>query len=546
MNTSRLTNVAAQVYATLNTPRSLALLILLRNGEWDQLVAMRVDPRNYLEGPWGARAFASDSQATDFLRKSPLLGTERGRRESAEKTFSVCEEQCFATNQFLRLLEFPSIHESVAETAYRGILSRARKIARRILGPVPDDIEPSFGPGTSFELKGAAFSTLPDKLTIIPTATPECLDVFEHYFWPSSWGRERLELGLPLPGTSRGNRFSTVPKDSTTHRGICIEPLGNLWIQLGIGRYLKRRLSNVGISVAKTSAPACPIQRLQSARSVEDGQVAHRRMARLGSLDDRWATIDLSNASDTVAFELVRAVLPPDWFRLLCSARSPFTFFRGKWHRLEKFSSMGNGFTFELETLLFACLISATTGLKVGQELFVYGDDILVPGTAAHDTLAVLRMSGFTPNPSKSFHCGPFRESCGGDFFSGYPVRSYFSKGTLESPLEWVAMHNSLLERLGPAGQGALERIVREIPTPLRLFGPSHLGDIVLHGRRPRAVIRRDQIAYIHAIRTQSTSIPLDRWGSLHLTAALLGCASTGVNPRGRVTGWSKHLVSVS
>jgi hypothetical protein len=488
-----------------------------------------MDPRNFLEGCIGAEAFRKDAQATDFLRKSPLLPVKLDRKKAARDTFWECEKQCFATNQFLDLLRYPSTTESVAETRLRQILLKAAKIAKRILGPVPDTLEGVFGPGTSFELKGQAYSTLADKMWITPHVTEACMPVFEHLYWPTLWGRERLRFGLPLPATCRGNRFTTVPKDATKDRGICVEPLGNLWAQLGIGRYLKRRLADVGLRVARSRAPDCPIQRMQAAQPLT-GQEIHQRLAREGSSLGSWATIDLSNASDTVALELVRWVIPPDWFELLYACRSHNTLLDGSWVRLDKFSSMGNGFTFELETLLFASILEATTGARTGQDLFVYGDDIVIPGQFGLDAMAILRACGFSPNMQKSFLSGPFRESCGGDFFSGWHVRPYSANGTLRSPLEWVAMHNELLRRWGPTL--AAKRCVDAVPLKLRVFGPKYLGHRVFWGK-PHRTWFEDGCEWVATIRSSVRGIPLERWGTeFTLCLALLGASSRGLVPR--------------
>jgi len=115
--------------------------------------------------------------------------------------------------------------------------------------------------------------------------------------------------------------------------------------------------------------------------------------------------------------------------------RSPKTFFKGQWHVLEKFSSMGNGYTFELETVIFSAITAAVhemvTGeaAKLHQNVFVYGDDIICKTDVSLDVIAALRWFGFSLNERKSFVSGPFRESCGGDYFNGVPVRAHFFEG---------------------------------------------------------------------------------------------------------------------
>lgn len=553
-----LRKVAMSLYEHLNTPRSLSCFLLLKYGssplDGDQLVTLTTDPRNYMDTTVGAELFRRDTQATDFLRKSPLVITSFDLKKRALDVFHECEAQCKVTNEFLGLLQLRTQASNIPVCdEIRRILDGARKIAGRILGSIPDDLPGRFGPGTSAELKGSTYATVADKLLTKPFVTPDCQALFEHEFWRTHWGRSRLVAGLPLPGTIRGNRFTTVPKDSKSLRGICVEPLGNLWVQLGIGGYLKRRLAGVGLKVGRSSVPQDPIQRLSAAPS-SDGQSFHRNLAREGSVRGEWCTIDLSNASDTVATELVRWVLPPDWFELLYACRSPKTFINGSWVHLEKFSSMGNGFTFELESLIFAAILAAGLGLKVGRDCFVYGDDIVIPGTSGRDAMAILRAVGFTPNGKKSFIDGPFRESCGGDYFLGTDVRSVYAKASFESPVEWVALHN-LIRRKWPQFGAVLHRIVERLPTRLRVFGPEFLGDSVLHADTYRTITRKGDRykwqRYVAAIVVDPVKVPLDRWSpEMVITTILCGARSNrGVGfltPRGGPAGYRIRLASVS
>lgn len=552
---SSLRKVATALYCFLDTPKALACEIAMRYEEYGELAAMAASPNHYLEGPWGAEKYRRDAQACDLLRKSPLLPIKgNDRKRNAEEAFEDSESQCFGTNKVLRdLYCSPGVGEEPYQERLRHILCRAEKIAARILGPLPTALNGRFGPGTSFELKGQAFSTFADKLWITPLASPAALALFEHEFWPTLWGRVRLEQGLPLPGVIPGNRFTTVPKDAIKDRGICVEPLGNLWAQLGVGGFMKRRLANVGIKVDRSYKPDDPLLALTKLRE-PDGQTLHRLMARKGSMDDGIATIDLSNASDTVAFWLVRWVIPSDWFELLSSLRSPRTLFRKEWRRLEKFSSMGNGFTFELETLIFVSIIAACCDLKVGEELFCYGDDIILPKQHSREAMAILQACGFTPNMKKSFVEGPFRESCGGDYFSGYDVRSCFADGTFGSPLEWVALHNNLRQRY-PRATLALKRCVDAIPTRLQLWGPPHLGDVVLHETpakgwgRARTWMCKEHtgVRWLATIKAQPLRIPIDRWGEeFIIPLMLLGAKSSGIVPRDAIQGYCITKTSVS
>lgn len=360
----------------LNTPIALSVYLQIKAHEWDDLALRWVDPRNYPEGVFNALRYRSDVQAVDLLRKYPLP-TTFDRREAAIRTFEVSETACYQTNEFILRLDRSSCN--AFERGIDRFLRRCQKTMARWLGPIPASLEGRFGPGTCVEYEGAQAPTVPDKIGLTPTATPDALPYFLWEYNRTLWGAERWKHRLSPPQVTRGNRFATVPKDGKTDRSISIEPLGNLWLQLGIGSYLKRRCSYIGLPALKPDNR----ERIPGlVESSEDAQAVHRRLL-YRCRREGFSTIDLSSASDTVATELIRRLLPPDWFRLLDDCRSKWTLVpskRGKaWYKLEKFSSMGNGFTFELETLVFSVLLSVAFGLKPGVDLWVFGDDIIVP-----------------------------------------------------------------------------------------------------------------------------------------------------------------------
>lgn len=154
-----------------------------------------------------------------------------------------------------------------------------------------------------------------------------------------------------------------------------------------------------------------------------DDQRLNQRLA-AKAFKDRLATIDLKNASNSVSTSLVELLLPPDWFAYLDSIRTKWTELEGKGIRLEMFSSMGNGFTFELESLIFWAICRSITPYEVG----IYGDDIIVPQDSASEVIGVLEACGFTVNTSKSFLSGCFFESCGKHYFMGVDVTPLYWK----------------------------------------------------------------------------------------------------------------------
>lgn len=514
---------AVKCFTGLNTPRALTAFLMLKHGEWDQLVKLRVDPSYYLDSPFGAEALKRDLQATDLLRKCQGLNTSFDTEAAAVETFWQSEKQCHRTNIRLERHLAPRI-TTESEGWLDNFITSVQNVVARWLGPLPEHLEGAFGPGTVFEANtwDDAFrcKTVGDKLSNIPSVTSGAREIFSHYFWDTSWGRHFLlnSYQHALPSV-RGNRFTTVDKDASTDRGICIEPSANVFLQLAVGRVMKRRLKRAGIDL-------------------ETGQETHRRLAKFASETGNYATIDLKAASDTVASSLVKLFMEktPLWYDLLASLRSPATRVNERWVRLEKFSSMGNGFTFELETLIFAaiCYTACRGGENVdlGRGIWVYGDDIIVPHEFAPDVLAALRYFGFTPNGSKTFVAGSFRESCGGDYFMGYDVRPYQLKEFPNAPQEWISVANGLYRRW-PNSCRRFDRLYRarfnslgNIPVAIRrLTGPSALGDLVIN--TPEDLWRykvKWQQRWFKCYKPRSRGVPSSKYHpSVQLAVALYG-----------------------
>jgi len=201
----------------------------------------------------------------------------------------------------------------------------------------------------------------------------------------------------------------TVPKKSDIDRCACKEPDINMFLQKGVGAHIRKRLRRFGIDL--------------------NDQSRNRELAREGSLLGTLATLDLSSASDSITIETVRQLLPSEWFLYLNDIRSQAVSIDGELHRTEMFSSMGNGFTFELESLIFWALMRATSYFEgIPGVISVYGDDIIIPSTLFPMGSWVLRLFGFSVNPKKSFHEGPFRESCGGHYYNGIDVTPFYLK----------------------------------------------------------------------------------------------------------------------
>lgn len=542
-----ITEHAQEIFAGLESSSALSSYMLLKYEEWDQLASRSLDPAAYLDkfgnaflfknrsSGRGVDCYRRDVAAVDLLRKTPMLPTSFNKAKVATDAFYHAERQCFASNERLSKFLYHSFSDS--ELPQHHLLDVARKKIRSWLGKAPTHVDGRFGPGATLLDKGKR-TTVPDKMTSRPALTSSALGFL--FPWSETfWARAQSDLrGTPV--FVPGNRFTTVPKDGTKDRGIAIEPSLNVFYQLGLGQLIKKRLNRAGIDLL-------------------DGQAKHRALARQASVTGEYATIDLSNASDTVCRVLVKLLLPTDWFELLDSLRSPKTFVDGKWLVLEKFSSMGNGYTFELETLVFLGLCAAAMECdgrqaEPGGNLWVYGDDMIVPADCSKLIISVLRFAGFTPNEKKTFLSGPFRESCGGDFFEGVSVRSHFFKEkSYDEPGKQIALANGL-RRLGRANgscdplfddlRRAWFRILHAIPSRVRACrGPEALGDTCIHDEERFWTVRwRDSIRRVKVYQgVPENGIPWEHWhSSVQLATALYGIGDglRGITPRDSVMSY--------
>jgi hypothetical protein len=230
------------------------------------------------------------------------------------------------------------------------------------------------------------------------------------------------------------NNLSFVNKNQDVARTICTEPSINMWMQLGMGSIIGSRLrSRYGIDF-------------------EFQPDVSRCMARLGSLNDQLVTIDLESASDSLGLRMMDTVFPVGFMRMLRRLRSPKSRLPdGSLVELGMVSTMGNGFTFPLQTLLFAasCVVvyrylgipCISKGRWPLRNMSVFGDDIIVDKRVSRLLMTLLGMLGFVVNNNKTFVEGPFRESCGKDYFNGVDVRPVYLKSLRSLQDAFVAIN---------------------------------------------------------------------------------------------------------
>lgn len=345
--------------------------------------------------------------------------------------------------------------------------------------------ECKFGPGTSVQNGGDAthfFSKLKGCWGVSHTALPYATAAASQLQSVHEMLGTAREGMLCIDPDSFGSKFRdacviedlhdivlAVNKTAETHRMIGQPKLWDGFLQLGVGQVLADMLNKVGIDLR---------DQRRNQRLAREGSDLETFVPGLGT----YSTIDLAMASDTLSKAVVKLLLPPAWYRLVNSLRSPTYRLRDCEDEgvlvYEKFSAMGNGYTFPLETLIFAavCHASADEGLS-SEHFSVYGDDIAIRSGYALRAVELLNFLGFKTNGDKTFIFGNFKESCGEDYVSGVNIRPAYVKGRVMGPLELIGFHNRLLTS-GFMALTQLASCIRSLrrDIPVKPFHPTNRG----------------------------------------------------------------------
>ncbi len=420
-------SVMLDLCTKVNSAFSLKVFLLIRHNCL-QLDDLEIDPSLYLD-PF---KFKSDYLISSYLSK--WKGWENGidLHTVAIDSWKADERKNLLTNSTLKSLR--SVNHQ--DDAGNSLLMRVARKISRILGPfnlrgVLSGCK--WGPGATYDLRRG--TTLDNKISDRMSVTRRALSFIRILIendpnWVESLTGVYPDGAVSLLPTSfimtECNRVLTVPKSSKTHRTIAAEPTANSYLQQGVGRFIRQRLKLCGVDL--------------------NDQTRNQWLAGR-AYDDGLCTIDLKSASNTISRELVMDVLPVDWALYLDAIRSHCSRVEGVITPLQMFSSMGNAFTFELETLIFyalSCVVLDELGLDY-QDLGVYGDDIVIHASA-YDLMKVsLEKLGFTLNVRKSFASGNFFESCGKHFFCGVDVTPVYQKEIVSShPSEVIRAFNRL------------------------------------------------------------------------------------------------------
>lgn len=232
--------------------------------------------------------------------------------------------------------------------------------------------------------------------------------------WPGL--RENIDNSLSRSRAYQSNhneaitRVQFVPKGINKKRVVSMEDTTNQYLQKIMQDLMRRHF-----------------KRHPEMRIDLQNQGLNRDLARLGSTGLRlYGTADLSSASDSVTWELVRQVFcdTPIYPYLVRTRTRNCQLPDGTMIRMEKAYPMGSALCFPIECVIFSSIIAAAnrhSGLNTYYR--VYGDDMVIHSAIWDLAIHYLKKLGYLVNDEKSFAPGsPFTESCGIECWNGADV----------------------------------------------------------------------------------------------------------------------------
>lgn len=252
----------------------------------------------------------------------------------------------------------------------------------------------------------------------------------QHWYPFEDYGR--------MPNDPRGSpenyeapsRLIAVPKTAKGPRLIASEPVEHQWCQQLTLRWFEERFADL----------------FKGSFITLNDQRPSGEFARLGSLDKRFATVDLSSASDRLTCYVIERLFRRNPTLLQCLHATRTRYLLDEISResvtikLKKFASQGTAVTFPVQSVAFlictlACSIKGEITWqsirRMRNKVRVFGDDIVIPTHGYAGLVRLLSRLQLKVNEGKSFVLGHFRESCGVDAYKGYDVTPIAPKTTL-------------------------------------------------------------------------------------------------------------------
>lgn len=434
-------------------------------------------------------------------------------------------------------------------------LERFSEFSRLLVGSLFYDFEPfelrfHHGPGATADARkgNQKYAPVVQRLSRNGQHTVHTLNYFEGlepYFprgrgiiWNTEESLNRDPHDVHVSDFKDPVHVTVVPKTLKTPRVIAIEPTTMVYIQQGIKDYIVHRLESHELTKGHVNFT---------------DQTVNQKLALANSVTRHLATLDLSEASDRVHNELIKLMFDSNPVLSQClqlcrteSAKMPDE----SEFELNKFASMGSALCFPIEALFFFTVLlvaryehlvaqegtkapSITLGLikALSREIFVYGDDLLIPVDEVEQAVRTLHVYGNVVGLDKSFFCSYFRESCGVDAYKGRNITPIYLRtlppNSMNDPhevLSWVATGNLLSK----VGYDSLSWVIRDhveaVAGPLPVFSnPDHEGLGWEFGTDPRRKHRYNPDLQRAEVRTL-VATPVSKRDRLSGYPALLKC----------------------
>ena len=442
------------------------------------LAYISVQERTLRTAVSGAQAVWVHAQANAALKK--LVDREYDRWASTKSVWFSTERRCELLNRKFAMISgrlmrglTPTRHEDRNLSLQR--FSEALAFALGDTFPMERVCEEAYyGPGSSVSVRGKEvhYVRKVEAFECVPLARELAVEALRHdrAVW-SQVGMDPLYATNPdaIEGFRRVVREllvnTGVPVDRLMFIHKSIESLRSIGAQPTCSGMVQLGVHNVGVEI------------LKSLKIDLKDQGMNQKAAWLGSrdwrLDNPLCTLDKSNASNLVALGLIQAFFPPAWAENLCRLRTPQyeapKELGGGIHNYHMYAGMGNGTTFFVETLIFWAIAYASSFYKdpgsfvEKGEYFVYGDDVVLRRDHAKRYMSLATYLGFQFNKKKTFLEGPFRESCGADYWDGRNVRPAYPSSNegseFMSDLDIIGVHNTLADNELFPLDGACSRI---------------------------------------------------------------------------------------
>lgn len=482
----------------------------------------------------GIQAKAAQYLNSELTRKA--LFTEAGTTIDQDALGLEAFNSFLATEARLATLSFYSSPSTGLNTPSAAITHMVRRKISGLLGEWDFDrvtADCGFSGGSSTRLPRRS-SVPANKFVGNQHVTASGLVVFEEYLRRHPNWEEHMVLQNQAAlhfCVVPGSEFFTVEKSADSRRPACKEPEINMFLQKGLGGYFRRKLRNIRFFPDNLATVGWN-------RGIDiNTQEVNAEMAFEASYGDSLSTIDLSAASDSVSMELVYLLFPHEWAEYIAAIRSPLMKgLDGNWYHLHKVSTMGNGFTFELETLIFWAVTSSVCDmLRVSdRRVAVFGDDIICSSEAAPVVCATLQSFGFIPNMKKTHISGPFRESCGKHYINGYDVTPF----NVINPLTNASEVCHLINRLRSWGVRTRIDTSKPVKRLLRLY-EGYTFPVVPHYMGTKAGLCVDSLT---ELLTQGKTRYEHQRNGLYLQSMSFQCLTPRVTPRDDISECGRYL----